>query len=240
VWGIGRRLGEQITALGINTVADFTACDRMRIAKRFGVGGCRLYDELREQMVWLVGQQTDTGKQTITSSRSFRHTSTDATVVFDAISYHLHQAAAELRANGYQCRYLQVVARPSRHGDWVLRRGSGECILVAPTNDTRLLLQEARHLFTQFYDPEVPYKKAGVTLGWFSETSHEQPDLFGAVADTVEDAVLLETVDQLNQRFGSEVVSVGRTPGAGAWAPARDLLSPKYTTNWADLATVKA
>lgn len=239
VWGIGRRLAERLGQQGVATVADMLATERTSIATLFGVAGCRLYDELSERVVWPVGAVREDGQKSIMSTRSFRTALTDRAAVADALSYHVHQAAAELRAAQMQCRYLHVLARPSRHGDWVLRGGSAECVLPTPTSDTRVLLQHATQLLDTFYDPEVPYKKAGVVLGWFSDARVSQPDLFGTVATDGPDR-LLAVFDQLNQKFGGDVVTIGRRAGAGVWAPARDSLSPRYTTNWADLVPVKA
>lgn len=238
VWGIGRRLTERLAQYQLHTVADLLAADRMRIAKLFGVAGCRVYDELSEQAVWPVGSQANATPKSIMSSRSFRAVSSSQAVVLDAVSYHVHQAAADLRADGLECRYLQVIARPSRHGDWALRRGSAECVLTVPTNDTRTLLREAERLLAQFFDPAVPYKKAGVLLGWFSEVGAAQTDLFGETIATETARPVMAVLDSLNRKFGADAITVGRRPGAGAWAPARDLLSPRYTTNWTELPTV--
>jgi DNA polymerase V len=240
VWGIGRRLAERFRDHQLSTVADVRAADRMRIAKLFGVAGCRLYDELGEQPVLRVGAGTSIAPKSTMSSRSFKTATTSQSVVSDAISYHVHQAAADIRSQGLQCRYLQVLARPSRHSDWVLRPGSAECILTIPTNDTRTLVQEALRLFDSFYDPTVPYKKAGVLLGWLNEEVMEQGDLFGATTAATTRRPVMEVFDQLNRKFGNDAVTIGRLPGAGAWAPARDWLSPRYTTNWAEVPKVQA
>jgi len=240
VWGIGTRLAERFRQQHMHTVADLLAADRQRIAALFGVAGCRLYDELREQAVWRVGDGATAVPKSIMSSRSFKTATTSQTVVADAVSYHIHQAAADLRRHGLQCRYLQVLARPSRHSAWILRPGSTQCTLPVPTSDTRSLLHEALRLFDSVYDPEVPYKKAGVVLGWFSDVAAAQADLFGTTTTETEGRPVMAVLDHLNHKFGTDVVTLGRLPGVGAWAPARDLLSPRYTTNWAELPLIKA
>ena len=240
VWGIGARLSERLREHNLHTVADLLAADRTRVAKLFGLGGCRLFDELSEQPVYRLGERNRQTQKSIMSTRSFKTASTKKSVVADAISYHVHHAAAELRELGLQCRYLQVLARPNHYSDWTLRQGSAECTLPAPISDTRVLLTHAHELLDSFFDAEVPYKKAGVVLGWFSDADIAQPDLFGESVEAATAERVLDVFDAINQKYGREVITFGRAVSAGAWAPARELLSPRYTTNWLELPSVKA
>jgi DNA polymerase V len=239
IWGIGRRLSERFTQHQLHTVADVLAADRMRIAKLFGVNGCRIFDELNEQTVWPVGESVDQVPKSIMSSRSFKTATQERRVVLEALSFHVHQVAAELRQQGLECRYLQVLARPSRHGDWVLRPGTAEAVLTLPTNDTRILLREVGHLLDSFFDRQVPYKKAGVVVGWFSPETTAQPDLFGEVVQAATMRPVMKVMDELNQRFGLHTVMVGCTSNQGPWASARDHLSPHYTTKWPEIRTIR-
>jgi len=74
----------------------------------------------------------------------------------------------------------------------------------------------------------------------------EQLDLFDTVpasADVARDAggvALMQTVDQINARFGCGAV---RLAGAGftqGWANRQERLTPAYTTQWDQLPIVRA
>lgn len=240
VWGVGGRLAERFRTAGLHTVGDFLTSRRERVAALYGLPGCRLYDELSEQAVSPVGERAANTQKSIMSTRSFRSATHERSVVADALSYHVHQAASELRELGLQCRYLQIIARASRHSDWALRPGTAELLLAAPTSDTRVLLRHAETLLEQVYEADVPYKKAGVILGGFSESGHAQPDLFGELQVATEQQRVMTVMDSINEQFAGDVIAVGRRLSAGEWSPARDWLSPHYTTNWSDIATVQA
>ena len=63
------------------------------------------------------------------------------------------------------------------------------------------------------------------------------PSLFGAVDDS---SSVLKIMDQLNSRFGSGTLTIGRTRSIDAWAASRAHISPRYTTDWNELPLVVA
>lgn len=239
IWGVGAQLAQKFRAHDIVTVADVVQADPARVAQLFGVVGTRLQAELSESAIWRLGSRAESPQKSIMSTRSFGATTTTQAVVADAVAFHVSHAAAELRSLGLRCRYLEVIARPSRYSDWVLQQGSAECVLLEPTSDTLVLLRQAQALLKSFWQTGVPYKKAGVVLGMFSDATVVQPDLFASTQTQTDTSALLETIDELNQRFGSGTIETGRQVRTQAWRPQRNKLSPHYTTNWQQIATVK-
>lgn len=240
IWGIGGRMSAQLRTHALHTVADFLSADRLQVSTLFGVGGVRLYDELSEIAVWPLGSRATVTQKSYMSTRSFKARTHDQQAVTDAVLYHVTQVAADLRADGVGCRYLQVSARPSRHGDWALMNGSAELTLDVPTNDTRVLMHYAEELLGGFFDPRVPYMKAGVVVGQVVPLSARQPTLFTDEATAKQTDGIMDLVDGLNAKFGKQTIGVGKQVTEEVWRPRTNLLSPQYTTKWPDLATVKA
>lgn len=240
IWGIGRKTSQKLHELGIHNVADFLSCDTARIDRLFGIAGLRLKDELDERLVYQLGSRDSAEVQkSIMSSRSFAKTTTKLSVVEDALAYHVAHVAEELRTLHVRAGWLSVMLGTSRHGDWLLRGGSAETLLLEPTNDTRKLLGEALKLAHTFYEQGVPYKKAGVVVGQFMEGSIEQGNLFAEPQkDTSKE--LMEAMDLLNKRFGKETVMIGRHSHGGEWQTNRQFISPNYTTKWSEIAEIKA
>ena len=137
---------------------------------------------------------------------------------------------------GLETRVLRVSIRPSWHGDFVLRGGTREVVLSAPTNDTLTLLQHANCALQQLYEPGVPYQKAGVTLAGLTPAGHGQQQLFHTGATAC--PALMVAIDRLNQTNGKEVVLLGSRLRAAAWQSRLEACSPAYTTRWSDVATV--
>ena len=236
VWGIGSKTAAKMRAQGLYSVEDLLAADPSRIRALFGVAGVRLRYELNEQSTHTFHAE-DEIQQSIMSTRSFAHTTTDRAVVSNALAYHVAHAAEELRALRACAQGLRVMVRPSRHGDWALRGGVREALLVAPTDDTRVLLREAIALLDRLYEAGVPYKKTGVVLTHMQPRTSVAPSLFGAVDDS---SSVLKIMDQLNSRFGSGTLTIGRTRSIDAWAASRAHISPRYTTDWNELPLVVA
>lgn len=238
IWGIGGKTSQKMKEHGIETVADFLASDAARIDKLFGIGGLRLRDELSERVAHRLGERGG-GQKSIMSTRSFKDATTDRSVVEDAIAYHVAHLGGELRKMGKCAGSLSVIVRASRHGDWFMRGGSHEVPLLTPTNDTRVLLHEALQLFDTFYEEGVPYKKAGVLVGSLVDESVVQASLFEEKS-APKDNILMQTLDRLNARLGSESVTVGRLQHQKKWGVSKKFVSPCYTTNWNEIAEIKA
>ncbi|WP_080517148.1 DUF4113 domain-containing protein [Shewanella baltica] len=49
----------------------------------------------------------------------------------------------------------------------------------------------------------------------------------------------MEVLDVLNQRYGHDVLHVAAQGNDQHWAMRRQFLSPKYTTRWSDIPTIK-
>jgi DNA polymerase V len=239
VWGIGRNLSARFQSHGVATVADLLAADPSRIDRLFGVVGLRTQAELQEVVAYPVGGSAALPKS-IMSTRSFKRATHDRAVVEDALAYHVGQVAAELREVGLAAGYLQVIARPSRHGDWVLATGSAERLLPEPSSDTRVLLGQAIELLGTFFDPRVPYQKAGVVVGALRDASQAQETLFPSKRAAQEDLLLMRTIDSLNDRLGKGTVVIGSRGKQAVWEAHHERLSPHYTTHWGHLASVKA
>jgi len=238
IWGVGGQMELQYKRNSLTTVAELVAADTSRIAKLFGVGGVRLQQELKGISVFKLGQKIEPQKS-IMSSRSFRDPATDIEVLADAVAYHVRHAVADLRAMNMKASRISVSIRPSRHGDFLLRGGSKEAVLSAPSNDTIELLGAAHELLEQLYESGVPYKKAGITLSRLMPAGGEQGTLFTTGTNTNSQA-LMAVVDTLNTRAGKEAVLLGSRLRTASWQSRVEAESPAYTTRWSDLVSVKA
>ncbi len=239
VWNLGRATAAKLKRVGVEQAAEFMALDTVYVHKQFGIQGRRLQDELRGIVVHRLGTGVAEPPKSLTSSRSFAAACHDLGQLESALSYHVLQVALKLRTQHLQAGRLVVYVRPGRHSDWSFRRVLGEAPLTAATNDTATLTQAALTVLRQQFDPQVPYKKAGVTLSQLVPETYEQPSLFSEqVAAPVHPSLDVIT-DELAQRFGKGVVRLGTIRSSGPMTSQR-LRSPAYTTNWGDIPRVQA
>jgi DNA polymerase V len=111
--------------------------------------------------------------------------------------------------------------------------------LPYPTGFTPDLREAATRLLETLYRPGCHYQKCGVMLLDLSPVTQAQADLFDT-RDRARQAWLMRTLDSLNTDHGARTVHVGNAGGdRPAWAMRQAFRSPRYTTNWKELPTVR-
>jgi DNA polymerase V len=238
IWGVGGKLSAKYRQHQLHTVADLIQLDRQRVVTLFGVGGVRLQAELAGESVFPLLQRHEP-QQSIMSSRSFHESTEQFSVLEDAVAYHVRHAAADLRSQGQETTRLSVSIRPSRHGDFMFRGGSKEAVLLAPTNDSMALLKVAHSLLRDIFEPSIPYKKAGIMLSGLCIIGSNQQSLFTTENEDNNER-LMSVIDGVNKREGKEILQIGSRLQSTRWQAKAEVCSPSYTTQWSDVAVVKA
>lgn len=96
VWGIGRRISQQLEDMGIKTIKDFVDYDTSSIRKKFSVVLERTQRELRGTPCFVLDEEPAT-KQQIVCSRSFRERITSLTHLSEAVNSYTARACTKLR-----------------------------------------------------------------------------------------------------------------------------------------------
>ena len=238
IWGVGFRSADEYRKKGILTVSSLLALERRQVQELFGVAGVRLWQELQGIPSVTLSRHLESQKS-ILNSRSFKGTSSDISVLHDAVAYHVREAAEDLRAMKQRTSSLQVHLGTSRHGDYLLQGGTAVAILPAPTNDTFVLLRAADDLVSQLFKAGVPYKKAGVLLTNFTPEVVNQLALFSNDEEE-KTKDLMPVIDAINNKTGRNSVLLGSRLQTKKWQSSQESRSPAYTTSWKDIVTVKA
>lgn len=238
IWGLGRATVKKLHELGVRNAAEFMALEKRFVKARFGIGGERIYDELHGVVIYGFDEDSEETRKSVTSSRSFAENTHSLTELQSAIAYHVAYAAKKVRERDLAAAVMYIEARASRHGDFAYRKGTTEIVLDVPTNNTTQLTKLAVNAVRQVYDPQVPYKKAGVILSSLTPDKFVSKTLF-ETQQVKRDEVLSELLDSVQNRFGFEALH------SGAILPSRDRSSVKmrskaYTTAWGDIPTVRA
>jgi DNA polymerase V len=241
VWGIGRRTAKKLIPLGIHTAADLRDADVARIRKRFGVVQARVVEELRG-VDCLPIDQVQPERDQIHHSRSFAVPITTVAELEEVMSVYTQRAAARLRKQGSLTRMMRCFAATSpfsagsAHTNHVVSAAFPE-----PTDDATTLYRAAIAALGPQLEPGKRYVRAGVTLMELTpRDEHASLDVFGDAAET--SPAYGAVLDRIAGRFGEETLGLGV---AGlrhrrGWTMKRDMVSPRATTHWDELATVKA
>lgn len=241
VWGIGRRISSRLLDMGIQTVEDFRRADPELIRSRFSVVLERTHRELHG-VSCLDLEEMSPNKQQIMSSRSFGTLIHDRADLEEAVASYISRAAEKLRAQASLAGAVQVYIRTNIFTPEAPQYQRGVTVpLPEPSDDTRTLTCWALSILKQIFRPGFGYHKAGVMLLDLVPRQHQQFSLWSSSCrDQGRSATLMQTMDQINQRYGRGTLALAVEGQQKGWRMRREKLSPRYTTEWNELPSVRA
>lgn len=239
VWGIGRRIGKKLEAMGIKTVLELADTDIRFIRKHFNVVLERTVRELRGEPC-LELEEFAPVKQEIVCSRSFGERITNYGAMRQAICSYASRAAEKLRGEHQFCRFISTFVKTSPFALNEPYYGNSASVkLLTPTQDSRDIIAAATRSLDTIWKDGHRYQKAGVMLGDFFSQGIAQLNLFDDNAPRRGSEKLMEVLDHLNAKEGKGALYFAGQGIQQQWAMKREMLSPRYTTRYEDLLQVK-
>lgn len=239
VWGVGRRISKKLEAMGIKTVLDLADTDIRFIRKHFNVVLERTVRELRGEPC-LELEEFAPVKQEIVCSRSFGERITDYDAMRQAICSYASRAAEKLRGEHQYCRFISTFVKTSPFALNEPYYGNSASVkLLTPTQDSRDIIAAATRSLDAIWKDGHRYQKAGVMLGDFFSQGIAQLNLFDDNAPRRGSEKLMEVLDHVNAKDGRGTLYFAGQGIQQQWQMKRDMLSPRYTTRYSDLLTVR-
>ena len=238
VWGVGRRIGKKLEAMGIKNVLQLADTDVRFIRKHFNVVLERTVRELRGEPC-LELEEFAPAKQELVCSRSFGEKITEYEAMRQAICSYAARAAEKLREEHQYCRYVSAFVKTSPFASQPYYGNSAGMKLLTPTQDTRDIIAAAMRCLDAIWRDGHRYQKAGIMLGDFFSQGVAQLNLFDDIAPRADSEALMALMDKLNKQGRGTLYFAGQGIQQ-AWKMKREMLSPCYTTRWSDLPIVKA
>ncbi|MGG8276205.1 Y-family DNA polymerase [Klebsiella sp. 141198] len=239
VWGVGRRIAKRLETMGIRTVLQLADTDIRFIRKHFNVILERTVRELRGEPC-LELEEFVPVKQEIICSRSFGHRITEYEEMRQAICSYASRAAEKLRQEHQYCRFISVFVKTSPFApDERYYANNASVALLTPTQDSRDIIAAATRCLDAIWQSGCRYQKAGVMLGDFYSQGVAQLNLFDENAPRKNSQKLMEVLDRLNAEDGRGTLYFAGQGIQQPWQMKREMLSPRYTTRYSDLPTVK-
>lgn len=238
VWGIASRLEHRLNLLGIRTIADLADADPVFIRKQFNVVVMRTALELRG-VPCITAEEDRTGKKDqLIVSRSFSEKITTRDGIRQVLSIYAQQAATRLVKHHQVTKLVTAFAGTSHYAE---QRSfpSVQVKLPMPTADPVEITRAAHNLLPLIEDG-TRYARAGLMLTDLRSADANQPlDMF---AKPHENAGIAELIDNVQRKAGRELLGLGYggvRPGP-SWQMKREMLTPRATTHWDELAVVYA
>lgn len=234
IWGVGRRIGKRLNTMGIETALQLARAHPAFIRKNFSVVLERTVRELNGETC-IPLEEMPPSKQQIVCSRSFGERITTKTAMQQALCQYAVRAAEKLRGERQFCRHVSVFIRSSPHAvNEVFYGNSAGEKLTLPTQDTRDIIAVAMRSLERIWADGHRYMKAGVMLDDFTPHGISQLNLFDEDRPRPRSAQLMKVMDGINQSGLGHIGFAGQGMNT-AWQMKRSMLSPAYTTRWADI-----
>ncbi|HLL70760.1 MAG TPA: Y-family DNA polymerase [Pyrinomonadaceae bacterium] len=238
VWGIGPNYARRLKAAGVKTALDLRDADSRRWRMRAGITLERVILELRGTSC-LPLALCPPPRRSLTVSRSFgAHVETLADLR-EAVATFASRAGEKLRRRNLVANALVVFLSTSRFACEPLYAPSAAVALPCATSYTADLIRYAHRALDRIYRADCRFKKAGVMLFELVPAAPVQQNMFVSTERTRR---LMETLDRINARMGSDTISYGalglQQRRRARWQGLCDRRSPRCTTRWDELLSV--
>ncbi len=241
VWGVGRRIGARLETAGIHTAAQLASSHRGWIKKQFSVVLERTVCELQGESCIPWEEESKGNKHQIMCSRSFGKRVTTKEELHSALASFISRACEKLRAQNQFAREGIIFIRTDAfQQNQPQTSRSLKLIVPSPTSDTRPWLQQLGAALELIYQQGYEYKKAGFALMELCRDQGYQGDLLMAQS-LPKTTPMMSVLDAINRKYGRNTVRPGSVGfNKKGWHMNQQTLSQSYTTNWAEIVTVKA
>lgn len=229
VWGIGRRSAEKLQQAGVTTAWEFASHTELFARNLLHQPGVNTWRELNGEACIENSELPE--KQTITCSRTFAHPVKERVLLEQALADFCDNVARKLRKQHSVCRQMIVFAHTSRfNDDWRMIRQT--ITFPVPTANTQEMLTALLQALRRQWQPDTPYKRAGVVLLTIEPDNGVQQDLFDT-RDRDRDRRLQHALDSLDDRMGRHTVTFAGQLKAADAKPLYETgaVSPAYTTD---------
>ena len=182
-------------------------------------------------------------KQEIACTRSFGGPVRDLIELQEAVSQFASRAAVKLREQNSVGGQVLVFIRTSPFRKTPQYSRSIVVPLRRPTSDTAQIAAAALRGLVSIFRDGYDFAKAGVMVLDISSAAFAQQELEEEGRDpTASRAKLMNTVDQLNGRFGRDTLKLGSACADARprnWVMKQERETPAYTTRWQDMPVVR-
>ncbi len=230
IWGIGRKTAEKLHLYRVNDASQFMRLDDMWIKKNFGITSMYCAWELRGRMAHALNSERKPPKS-IMVSRSFGEAITTLEEMSDPLLCFAVSAARQLRKSGQAAHKISVYISTGKFTSGEYYSNIKDITFSEPKTLDSDFIAAARKALVEIFRPGYRYKKCGVILSGFSDTSEGvQKSLFEEEEDEKKLAAM-KAVDRVNKECTASLLkpaALFSPPDTERkWAPKSEFRSEK-------------
>lgn len=238
IWGVANRLTKRLAVMGIYSIGDLSRADPVMIRDRFSVVMMRTVLELQGTPC-IPMEEERVGREQLIFSRSFSTPIRSGQDMRQVMSVYAQQASARLAKHHLQAKVLTAFAATSYYNPQDTSYPSVVVPLPMPTADPVILAKAAHALVPRIHDG-LKYVRAGIMVTDLRPGGNQPP--LALFENAHEERRIGPLIEDVAKRFGRGSIGLGVAglKGGPDWSMKRDMLSPRYTTEWTELPVVKA
>ncbi|MDQ4119901.1 MAG: Y-family DNA polymerase [Acidobacteriota bacterium] len=238
VWGIGPAYSEKLKLHNVDNARQLRDINLRWARKALTVVGARTILELRGIKCFPL-EVSPQDKKTITCSRSFGKAVTEYRDLKEAVAFFLATAAEKLRRSRLAAHSITVFVSTDRFNPVPLPYSNSQTYASAYLSDSNAELQAwAFSCLEKIWREGYEYKKAGIMLSGLVPSEKLTERLFNDER-WERFRPVLKAMDEINQKFGRNTVRFGMCNLTGNWKGKAARRSPRYTTRFKEIGTVK-
>ena len=239
VWGIGAASAAKLAMIGVQTAADLAALDPDNARALMTVTGGRTVYELRGISCLPLELMVPTRKG-IAVTRSFGAPVTSWREMREAIASYATRAAEKMRRYKVAAENIFIFMHTNTFNNDPFYSNGASARFSETTNDTGEVVALAVRLGERLWKDGFRYSKCGVMITELMPETIRQPALWGEL-DREKRERAWRAMDKLNATLGRDTIRIlGAGPKEAAWKLRAGYRSPRWTTRWNELPTVKA
>ena len=238
LWGVGYSKTAFLKKQGIITALDLKHYPLCKAKKYLTITGMRTVQELNG--IPAIDKIREKPHQMIMVSRSFQSPVFELDEISTALAEYTQEAVKRIRAEQLLCRYVSVYLMTNAwaEGEQYFNQMTAE--LPHPTACLPHITAAANELLKRIYRPNYKYRKVMIVL---VPGTDFQPNLFDIQNNQNKPGEpLMHVFDTINEKYGRGTLklasSLSSVHSSLEWQIKRDYLSPRYTTNIAEIPVV--
>lgn len=238
VWGIGPRVTKRLNGMGIWSVKDFRDADAIQVRNKFSIVQMRTLLELRGTPCIPMEEEREVKGQLI-YSRSFSQPVTTSDDMEQVVSIYAQMASSRLHRHRREAKVLTAWAMTSYFNDQQSHQPAVTVPLPGYTADPVVLTKAAKQLLLKIRQG-TRYARAGIVVTALRPVGSQQ--MFEQFVPSHEAKKIGPLLETIRSEYGTTAIGLGRAgfKQGPAWQMQRQMMSPRYTTHWDELLTVKA
>ena len=146
--------------------------------------------------------------------------------------------AEKLRSESTLCSELTVFAATNRfHDNEMQQYGNTKIVFAEPTDSTLRIVRAAREAVNDIFVAGCGYKRAGVIASGIKQREGTPHSMFDSERQSQHER-LMQAMDSINRQKGDKRIVLA-SEGMSGIKSSSEHRSPRYTTHWAEIPTVK-